>query len=224
MPKNRKTILALLSTITLISLLSGLAGAERMEVNRAKEADPAAAKSSTPLPAPPPARPDGQSGHFAGPNTTSGDILVLANDDYFPALLAKIHGARSNIDLAMFVFKTTKSAKDRPSKIIDALISAAQWGVLVRVFLEKSGYDEQINATNELTAKRLRDNGIKVFFDSTNVTTHTKIVVIDGRYSFVGSHNFTNAALKHNNELSLLVDSRDLAHKLTDYLTGLGQP
>jgi phosphatidylserine/phosphatidylglycerophosphate/cardiolipin synthase-like enzyme len=67
----------------------------------------------------------------------------------------------------------------------------------------------------------LRDNGIKVFFDSPNTTTHTKLVVIDSRYSFVGSHNFTHAALKHNNELSLLIDDQALAHRLTDYMNGI---
>lgn len=153
--------------------------------------------------------------------TAPGNVLLLENAAYFPALLNKIRGAETNIDLAMFVFKTTKSSKNRPSMIIKELISAAQWGVKVRVFLEKSGYDDKLNETNQLTAKQLRDNGIKVIFDSPNVTTHTKLVVIDRRYSFVGSHNFTNAALKYNNEVSLLVDDQKLAHKLTDYMEGI---
>ncbi len=153
--------------------------------------------------------------------TAPGNVLLLENTAYFPALLDKIRGAETNIDLAMFVFKTTKSSKNRPSMIIKELISAAQWGVKVRVFLEKSGYDDKLNETNQLTAKRLRDNGIKVIFDSANITTHTKLVVIDHRYSFVGSHNFTNAALKYNNEVSLLVDDPNLALKLTAYMEGI---
>ncbi|MEN8134702.1 MAG: phospholipase D-like domain-containing protein [Thermodesulfobacteriota bacterium] len=156
--------------------------------------------------------------------TSQGDVVVLTNADYFPALLNKIRGAQANIDLAMFVFKTTKSSKNRPSLIIKELIAAAQWGVQVRVFLEKSGYDEKLNATNQLTARRLRDNGIKVIFDSPNITTHTKLVIIDRRYSFVGSHNFTNAALKYNNEVSLLVDDQNLAQKLTVYMEGIISP
>ena len=67
----------------------------------------------------------------------------------------------------------------------------------------------------------MRKHGIKVNFDSPKTTTHTKLVVIDRRYSMVGSHNFTHAALKYNNELSLLIDDRDLAQQLTDYMAGI---
>lgn len=155
--------------------------------------------------------------------TGPGDILMLADKDYFPALLDKIRGARASIDLAMFVFKTTKSVKNRPSQIIAALTSAAKWGVNVRVFLEKSSYDAKLNQTNQLTAEQLRNNGIKVIFDSPAITTHAKLVVIDGRYSFIGSHNFTNAALKYNNEMSLLIDDRDLARNLTKYMEGISR-
>ncbi len=168
-----------------------------------------------------PPKQDEQRKDPAKTKTNQGDVVLLANADYFPVLLNKIRGAEKNIDLAMFVFKTTKSSKNRPSIIIKELISAAQWGVKIRVFLEKSGYDEKLNETNRLTAKQLQDNGIKVIFDSPNITTHTKLVVIDHRYSFVGSHNFTNSALKYNNEVSLLVDNQNLARKLTDYLEGI---
>ena len=154
-------------------------------------------------------------------NPASGDVLILANADYFPALLSQIKEAKTSIDLAMFVFKTTKSSKDRPSQIVKELIKASQWGVKVRIFLENSGYDEKLNVANKKTAEQLREQGIEVIFDSPNITTHTKLVVIDQRYSFVGSHNFTNSALKYNNEMSLLIDDQKLAKKLTAYMTGL---
>jgi phosphatidylserine/phosphatidylglycerophosphate/cardiolipin synthase-like enzyme len=105
-----------------------------------------------------------------------------------------------------------------------ALISAAERGVAVRVFLEKSGYDATLNKTNEQTGRQLRKHGIEVIFDAPNTTTHAKLVVIDGRYSFVGSHNFTHAALKNNHEVSLLVDDHSLAHKLTAYMDSLARP
>jgi competence ComEA-like helix-hairpin-helix protein len=153
--------------------------------------------------------------------TAPGDILILADADYFPALLSKIRAAKRDISLSMFVFKTTKSPKNRPSMVVAELVSASQRGVLIQIFLEKSGYDEKLNATNRQTAEQLREHGIKVTFDSAKTTTHTKLVVIDQRFSFVGSHNFTHAALKYNNELSLLVDDQGLAHKLTNYMEGI---
>jgi phosphatidylserine/phosphatidylglycerophosphate/cardiolipin synthase-like enzyme len=57
--------------------------------------------------------------------------------------------------------------------------------------------------------------------DSEKKTTHAKIVVIDRRFSFVGSHNLTHSALVINNEFSLLVDSRPLAEELLKYMRGI---
>lgn len=146
---------------------------------------------------------------------------ILADGEYYPALLEKIRNAEATIDLAMFVFKTTKSSQNRPSKIVQELKAAVQRSVKVRAFLEKSGHDTKLNDTNQKTARLLREHGIKVFFDSEKVTTHTKVIVIDSRYSILGSHNFTHSALKYNHELSLLVDSPKLAAELTDYMNKL---
>jgi competence ComEA-like helix-hairpin-helix protein len=162
-----------------------------------------------------------QAGNPGSAKTAPGDLAVLADADYFPVLLDKIRGAVAHIDLTMFVFKTGKSPRNRPGMVAAALISAAERGVVVRVFLEKSGYDDTLNNTNEQTGRQLAGHGIEVIFDSPNTTTHSKLVVIDGRYSFVGSHNLTHAALKNNHEVSLLVDDRSLARKLSAYMEGL---
>lgn len=55
-------------------------------------------------------------------------------------------------------------------------------------------------------------------FDSLRKTTHTKVVVIDGRYVYLGSHNLTHSALTRNNELSVLLDSPETAREITGYL------
>ena len=59
---------------------------------------------------------------------------------------------------------------------------------------------------------------MSVFFDSPHKTTHTKLVVIDQRLIFLGSHNFTQSALKYNNEISVLLDSPDIAKNARDYM------
>lgn len=153
--------------------------------------------------------------------TTTGDILILPNSNYFPTLLEKIRAAQNSIDLTMFVFKATDSPKNRASMVVEELRGAARRGVKVRIFLEKSGYDEKLNETNRKTAGKLEGKGIEIFFDSADITTHSKLVVVDRRFSFVGSHNLTHAALTHNNELSLLVDDPGLAQSLTAYMAGI---
>ena len=111
-----------------------------------------------------------------------------------------------------------------PDQTRDALINSAKRGVRVRVFLEESGYNEKLNETNRRVANKLKQAGVQVIFDTLKKTTHNKMVVIDRRYSIVGSHNFTHAALKYNHELSLLIDDPILAATLVRYLETTIQP
>lgn len=153
--------------------------------------------------------------------TRPGEIRVLPDEEYFDTFIHYLRSAEKSIDICMFVFKTTTAPGNRPALVAKELIKARKRGVRVRVVLEESGYDGKLTRENQRVARRLRKNGIEVRFDAPSRTTHAKAVVIDQRYTFVGSHNLTHAALAYNHEFSLLVDSRPLALELIDYMTGL---
>ncbi len=127
-----------------------------------------------------------------------------------------------SIDIAVFLFKSNHP-RSRPGMIIQELANASQRGVKVTVILERSKRDKNLNKENRKTAKFLEKNGVKVVYDSPSTTTHTKIVVVDRRYCFVGSHNFTQSAFKYNHELSLLVDSKDVAGKILEYVNTISR-
>ncbi len=154
-------------------------------------------------------------------NVRPDNLLLLPDSLYYDALVDYIREADRSIDVAMFIIKTTKSKQNRPRKLINELIKAQKRGVRVRVILEKSGYEDSINEENQKVSRRLRKHGITVLFDSIKTTTHTKLVIVDQRFSFVGSHNLTHSALAYNHELSLLIDNRQLAHELTNYIETL---
>ena len=144
-------------------------------------------------------------------------IFVLQDSLYFDALVDHIRDAQSSIDISMFVFKTTTSRNNKPKKLVYELIKAQKRGVRIRVVLEKSGYEDSINEKNEQVASTLRKNGIQVFFDSPKKINHAKLVIVDKRYSFIGSHNLTHSALAYNHEVSLLIDDKSIARDLTHY-------
>ncbi len=154
-------------------------------------------------------------------NTYPGQVVMLADRAYYDTLRAFINHAHRDIYISMFLFKITKSPRNRAAIILNDLIKARKRHVIVKVLLEKSGYDKDINKDNQRTARRLRKNGIKVRFDTPNTTTHTKIVIIDHRFSFVGSHNFTHSALARNHELSILIDNRQLAGQIINYIKSI---
>ena len=88
----------------------------------------------------------------------------------------------------------------------------------MQVFLEDSGYDPKITQTNKKVAEVLQKKGVTVRFDSKGTTSHMKLVVIDSRFCFIGSHNFTHSALAFNHEFSMLIDSTQLAKELLEYM------
>ncbi len=93
----------------------------------------------------------------------------------------------------------------------------------VTVILERDSgrKGDGLTEENRHTAAVLSRGGVKVFFDSPTVVTHVKAAVIDGRYLYLGSHNLTQGALRHNNELSVLIDSPEMAAEVTAYMERL---
>jgi len=158
----------------------------------------------------------------AGAATHPGEVRLLTDNSYYDTLILHIKQAREKINMAMFLFKTTGSAQNRPALIMKELIQAKTRGVAVHVLLEVSNHDQNLNHENRKTAEFLRSGGVSVTFDQPETTTHTKLVIIDNRYVFLGSHNLTQAALAYNHESSLLLDSPELAAELARYMQTLG--
>lgn len=155
------------------------------------------------------------------PSLPAASTRILADTAYFPALLDKIRSASHSIDLVMYLWKLPESGMGKPAELIGALGEARRRGVAVRVVLENSGYDEELNRANRKAAVRLQGEGINVIFDTPEVTTHAKLAVIDHRFCLLGSHNLSQSALGRNHELSLLLDSPQLAEELSQYLQTL---
>lgn len=159
---------------------------------------------------------------IAAAGTFTTRTTLLRNREFSEALLQGVRSARTSIVFSYFLFKTTDARSNLPRRIADELVRAKRRGVDVTVLLEREGGDRStLNESNRETAAFLNRAGIKVFFDSPRTTTHTKIAIIDGRYVYLGSHNLTQSALQHNNELSVLLDSPELAAEAKAYLDRL---
>lgn len=144
---------------------------------------------------------------------------LLKNREYGEVLLQGIRSARSGILVSCYLFKITDFPDNLPRRIAEELIDARRRGVAVTVVLEQSrDADDSLNRENRSTGVLLSRGGVTVRFDSLRKTTHTKVVVIDGRYVYLGSHNLTHSALTRNNELSVLLDSPETAREITGYL------
>ncbi|MGA7828059.1 MAG: phospholipase D-like domain-containing protein [Geobacteraceae bacterium] len=160
---------------------------------------------------------------IAGPALSSdfhpGTTTLLMNREYGAALLSGLREARSSITISSYLFKITNFPDNMPRRIVDELIRAHQRGVTVLVILEQSRKESDfLNRENCATAALLSRNGIEVRFDSLRKTSHAKVVLIDDRFVYLGSHNLTHSALSRNNELSVKIDSPEMARQIKKYL------
>jgi len=142
----------------------------------------------------------------------------LGNTAYVKWLLPAINRARQEIVIGMFQFVVGPEAFNPANQVAKALIAAAQRGVRVSVILDQPPEGDSPQAPNHQVATELRQQGLTVQFDAPDRMTHTKLVVIDRRYVFIGSHNFTQSALRYNYEVSVRIDSPRLARQSLAYL------
>ncbi len=160
--------------------------------------------------------------HAARKAEAGCNATLLKNRDYYEALTLAIDKAEKEIVMAVFIFKTAGQKGSYPDVVAEKLAEAARRGVRVEVILERSKEaDSDLDADNNKTAQLLKDKGIKVCFDSPQKTTHTKLIVIDRRLTFAGSHNLTQSALKYNNEVSVMIASETTAAEAQRYAASL---
>jgi HKD family nuclease len=147
------------------------------------------------------------------------DITPLTNQEYFPATQKAISHAKKSIFVVMYLISFNKEdKKQKATQLMDELAKAKDRGVEVKVILDyqKDGFKTNASEDNLKAFSFLKEKGIEVYFDSVGSYTHTKAIVIDKRIIISGSHNWTDAALTRNNEVSFLIDSSKLAKQLLD--------
>ena len=122
--------------------------------------------------------------------------LHMWEPDAVRLMIETIRDARSSIDMAVMGF-----GRD---EVIDALIDAHDRGVRVRMVgdaghLYNSGY------------KRFRERHIPMVNGNLNHIMHNKFMVVDDRFVFGGTANWTDTDLRHNSNNFFFIDSPEVA-------------
>ncbi len=145
------------------------------------------------------------------------DVEIIQNREYFPRVHQALKEAEESIRVIMFEACYYEEYPDSPSNIlIKDLIEAHRRGVKVEVILEL-GIFEEVNRNNQEVGQLLSREGVVVAFDSASVTTHAKLITIDGDISILGSTNWKYYSLDKNNEVSVLIKSREVAGEIEEY-------
>lgn len=131
------------------------------------------------------------------------ELKVLQNgEEKFPRLLAELEAAQHHIHLEYYIFENDTIG----NTIRDVLIRKAGEGVTVRFIYDDFGS----MGIRKKFIRDLRQNGIKAFpfnkirliglANRLNYRNHRKIVIIDGRISFVGGINVADKYINSGEE------------------------
>lgn len=155
------------------------------------------------------------------------EVIDISGRKYFPMVKEALAKAEKSIKLVMFTVEAPLEGKNsKVSQLIEALIGAKNRGVDVEVILDQnvdfvnrghpSDWEVEIKSTRAF--KRLRDAGIKVYYDEPARYTHAKAVIIDKRIVILGSTNWSESAFDNSIETDVLVNSAGLAEEILKYL------
>jgi phosphatidylserine/phosphatidylglycerophosphate/cardiolipin synthase-like enzyme len=146
------------------------------------------------------------------------DVQLVVDTQYFQVAKKMISEAKSSIQVMMFEMGYYEEYPNTSSNLlIKELIDAKKRGVKVEVILEVREGEDRATKRNRHTGKILSKGGVEVIYDPPSKTTHAKLMVVDRHLTLLGSTNWTYYALTNNNEVSVLIRSKEVAKELIDY-------
>lgn len=122
-----------------------------------------------------------------------------------------IKNARKTIDIIVYDWRWYPNQVGlNVQKLNNTIILKAKEKIKIRVLINN---DKIINI--------LKENGIETKKLNSGKTLHTKLMIIDGKYTIIGSHNYTQNAFNLNHEASIINDDPETAKKFTEYFNNL---
>jgi cardiolipin synthase len=159
-------------------------------------------------------------------------VTILTNRDFFPAVHEIFQKAEKSIRVMVFSarYYTEKPTfagdiEREPGMpwsdtniLLSDLVNAKERGVDVLMIMDKSNWNESNTELNEQFGRRLVEEDVAVYMDDPEVTTHTKLILVDDHLTVVGSTNWSYYALDTNNETSVLIESKEINKTYQDLI------
>jgi phosphatidylserine/phosphatidylglycerophosphate/cardiolipin synthase-like enzyme len=113
------------------------------------------------------------------------------------------NSAEKTIDLYFQYFKD--------DTLVDLLIKKQQSWVKITAIIPKTALESNIDIIEKMQSYWI------VFHVMTKKKMHSKVIIIDKKYWFVGSINFSSYSLDKNRELWLLINNTEIIKEIIDY-------
>lgn len=161
---------------------------------------------------------------LAEPESLADWVGVLSGLDYFRQLPALLQNVTTSLDVCLFHIALPEPT--HPTRLLlEALVAAHNRGVAVRVLLDADRPEDPYRSSviNAPAQAYLTAAGIPVQFDAAERLLHSKYLVADASLVILGSHNWSAGSYFVYDDLSLVIQSVELAQTLTTRFASLWQ-
>lgn len=133
-------------------------------------------------------------------------LRVIRNEEYLPCASVVLAQARKAIDLCTYKFELSNrtDAKRFMLRVL-TLYELAIKGVRIRVLLNTTKSRSGLTKINEYAARELKKHKIEVRTLKDNRCQHSKMLLVDGQWAIIGSHNWTPRSMTDNFEVSVVL-------------------
>jgi len=116
------------------------------------------------------------------------DVDVICGREYFSAVHEALKNAKVSIEVVLYFINFDPGKVDNVSILVNDLVEAHRRGVKVKVILDRNKKfgkhglvteNYYVEEKNKRVFEFLKNIGIEVYYDSKNVTTHAKTIVVD---------------------------------------------
>ena len=146
----------------------------------------------------------------------TGDIIPLIDRQYFDVVKELMSKSTQRIFVMVYGFKLSETGDTKGDVLANEMIKAKRRGVETRVLLEKSNFSKQLNEMNGATIQYFKENGVDARFDSKNIITHSKVVIIDDAV-ILGATNWSYSGLEKWHNTDILIRKREIVDFFENY-------
>lgn len=139
---------------------------------------------------------------------------ILSGPDWWQNLYHRLLKAREQVRICMYLL--SPNWHDSQINIIRTLNELPERGIDARIVLSAAPLNIGKRQPNIEAARKLVKGGWNVRLLDGRKKLHEKTVVIDGRWTFIGSHNMSYSSATTNLDCSVLIDSEHAARIATD--------
>ena len=148
-------------------------------------------------------------GPFAG-------VTLIGDGDYPDRVLPVLAAAKKRVRLVMYDMAYESATSSDSGNMVRSLIAAKNRGVDTRVILELSDFDTNVNSDNQTSRAVLENAGVSVRQDSTDITTHAKLLVADDTV-VIYSGNWIYSGMSKNHEAGAIYTDATIATQAVGY-------